>query len=203
MKKNYMTLLIGLVAVVVIIESIVLISGLGKNAVVPVVNNNVVDVVVSKAPVVTGSKIDVLISSKNASMVVGKSYPVEVNAVAKGSESLDNISLYVKYDPQVLDVSGLTFDKKLPNPVFQKVSTTKGMVVVNYLITGKTGLALNSGDVLSLAKFQVTPKKAGSFNLQISTGNESKESVTMFVESATNKALPFSSNELTVNVTSK
>lgn len=203
-KTNYLTILIGIVAVVVILESIVLVSGLGRKVAVVAPTNNVVT-----TPVATGEAkkepavFDVLFSSKNSAMVVDESYPIEVNALAKAEETLDAISLFVKYDATAMDVSGLTFDKKLPNPTFQKISTTKGLVVVNYLVTGNTGLTVKSGDILSLVKFDVIPKKSGSFNLEISTGNELKESATMFVESGSNKSVAYSSNKLTVNVSTK
>lgn len=202
-KKNLVTLLIGLVAVVVVLESIVLISSLGGG-------KQIVQmpfVAVKTSPVVTKSEVrgpavfEVLFNSSSSSMRVGKSYSVSVEAMAKEARSLNALDVYVKYNPSVMDISSLTFDKKLPKPTFQKVSTLKGMLVANFLVTGSTPLKLNAGEVLSLMRFQVTPKKEGSYKLEISTGNEVKESVTMFTESATSKALPFSSNELNVNVT--
>lgn len=195
-QNNVVTLLIPVVAVVVILESIVLVTGLTKKESAEVVEQ---PVEVSVAPVKEISDFNISILG-SYDMTLGKSYPIEVNAVSSVSKSLDAVNLYVKYDATAFEVTNLSFDSKLPKPTFSKVSKQKNMVVVNYLISGSGGLEVKGGEALALLKFDVKPLKIGSFSFEVSTSKDSKESATMFVENTTSKALPFSGSGLNVNV---
>jgi hypothetical protein len=206
-KNNYLKIILPVVAVLVIAESVVFVSGLSKKA--PLVDSTVVP---TDTTIPTGTAtsarvtpavppmFNLTVSTKNQEMTIGKSYQVEVNSVSLGQKSLDAVNVYIKYDPTAFDVSNLVFDTKLPKPVFSKVSLQKSVVVVNYLISEKNGLVVKANENLALVKFTVKPKKTGNHSFEISSGNEAKESVTMLVENATSKALPYSSNKLTVNV---
>ena len=199
-NKNILKLVIPVVAIIIIIESVVLVNDLLKKkqlvTQVPVPQNKVVVDNVK-------SSLDLVFGTSSKEMVIGKSYPVELNMISSMTKSLDAMSLYIKYDKTAFDVTNLTFDSKLPKPNFSKISTQTNLIVMNYLIQESAGYKVGVNNALALAKFNVKPKKAGSFTFEINTGIEDKESATMFIENATGKVLPFSSNKLTVTSTAK
>jgi len=200
MKKNYIKIILPIIAVLVIAESVVLVSGLNKNTQV-VDEKSLTEPVVTKSVTPEGPVMfDLVMATKNKEMSVGKDYQIEVSSLVKSGVGLDAVNLYIKYDPLAFDVSNLVYGTKLPKPTFSKVSLQKSMIVVNYLISEKNGLKVTENENLSLLKFTARPKKAGNYSFEISSGNGTEESVTMIVENATSKALPYSSNKLTVNV---
>jgi len=202
---KYIKILVPIVAVLVIAESVVLLSSIEKRAKITTDLSQIVltpkQTPVASTPIEEEVDFEVVLGTEQVQMQVGKLSKVEVNLLAKKTRSLDSLNLYVKYDPKVFNITNLTFDSRLPKPTFSKVSTAKGMIVVNYLISETAGMKISEGDSLSLVKFDATPKMAGDYSFEISSGNEANESVTMFVENATVKALPFLGNKLTVNVT--
>lgn len=200
MKKDnkVVQFLVPIMAVVVLAESIMLISNLtnNKTANVPVVPT-VVPTAVTEA---SSSAVYTVTVAGNKAMKLNQSGTVEVSAVGNADESLDAVNVYLKYDPTAFDVSNLTFDKKLGMPAFSKVSQTTSLVVANFLISAPAGLKVGSGQALSLMKFDVKPIKTGDFNFEVNTGSDGSEAKTMFVENSTSKILPFTANKLTVNV---
>lgn len=194
---NYFKILVPVAAVLVIAESVILFSGLAKkNQVVTPPGGDGANV---PSEVVSNPDFS-LVFGGESQLQVGKPSMMEVNMLANRERSLDSLNLYVKYDPRSFDINNLTFDPKLPSPTFSKVSTIKGMIVVNFLISDTQGMKLAEGDVLNLVSFEATPKAAGNFSFEVSTGNGTNESATMFVENATAKALPYSGSKLTVEV---
>jgi hypothetical protein len=200
MKKDnkVVQFLVPVVAVVVLAESIMVISNLtnNKTANVPAVPT-AVPTVVAEA---TQSAVYAVTVTGEKAMKLGQSGTVEVSATGNADESLDAVNVYLKYDPTAFDVSNLTFDKKLGTPAFSKVSQTTSLVVANFLISAPAGLKVGSGEALSLMKFSVKPIKTGDFDFEINTGSGGSEAKTMFVENGTSKILPFTANKLTVNV---
>jgi len=190
-KENILKYLVPVVAVIVLLESIMLMTNLQNNK-------------VQTKPVVVKPSITVVEPTKAVEAVYdiqltedkGK---VMVTMVGQTDRKLDSVDIYVKYDTSQVDVSNLMFDKKLPSPAFSKISTLKGMVVANFLISNPTGLSLTAGEKLNVMTFNIKPKATGPISFEISTGNAAKESVTMIVENGTSKVLPFKSNKLTVN----
>jgi len=205
LNMKYIKVLIPVVAVLVIAESVVLLSSISKRAKVTTDLSQTI-LTPGETPTVSvpgDEEVDfnVVFGTEQVQMQVGKLSKVEVSLLAKKTRSVDSLNLYVKYDPKVFNITNLTFDSRLPKPTFSKVSTAKGMIVVNYLISEAAGMKINEGDSLALIKFDATPKMVGDYSFEISNGNEANESATMFVENATVKALPYSGNKLTVNVT--
>lgn len=200
-SKSWLSKLIPVVAILVLAESLMLIMKLNDTK-----SGSVGNVANETMPTETISPENetsyaVAIVPESEEMTLGKTQAIEVKAMANDERSLDSINVYLAYDPEAFTVSNLTFDSKLPKPTFSKISDTKGLIVATYLISEADGLKVDRGEELSLMKFTVKPLKEGNFNFEISTGNDSQESATMFVESATSKVLPFSSNKLTVTVT--
>ncbi|MDP4009469.1 MAG: hypothetical protein Q8P53_00600 [Candidatus Shapirobacteria bacterium] len=202
-EKKIMGVIIPIVAILVILESVVLVNSLeqkNKPQVKTDTSTNVVQNVVEDKKVVEPETLGLIFGTPNKSMVVGKKYPVELNLISKTTQSLDTAEIYIKYDPTAFAVSRLTFDSKLTKPTFSKISEKQSVIVVNYLISEKNGVELSASEILPLIKFDVVPKKTGDFEFEISTGNENKESATMFIENATGKNLIYSSNKLDVQV---
>lgn len=199
-KKDYVKFLLPLAAVVVIIESVVLLTGLEKRQA-----EVVKEVGWEKTPVeVPEEEVEPVLALSFATetrrMEVGHTYQVEVNATGLEAVSLDSVELYVSYDPEVITVDNLSFSADLPKPVFSKISEKQKVIVANYLVMEDGGFEVDGGGVVSLMSFEVTPLKSGAFDLGFATGKEGQDSVTMFVGSKTGKVLPFSGNKLNVEV---
>lgn len=191
-QKKYLMFLIPLVAVVVVVESIVLVSGLKKN-------QSVNGLPVAQ-PTKTLPVLDIVFGGKTE-MKLGETSDVEVSVISKNDYSVDSIDLFIKYDKSAFDLSDLTPGNTLPKPNFSKISDKKSLVVVSYKIAEAEGFQIRKNEALSLVKFRVTPKKEGSFAFEVNTGEVDKESVTMFVKTGRPvTTLPFSSNKLTVQV---
>lgn len=199
MNQNTLKIVVPIIAVIVLIESVLLISGIQKKK----TQNEVSESSPTTQVITEGAEsavYDINISADKSELNKGESGKMNVTLKGSTARSLDSVNIYVKYDPTAFDVPELMFDKKLPKPVFSKVSTSRGLLVANFLISDAEGLKLDANEELSLMEFNFSPKKSGEFNFEISTGNEMKESATMIVENTTSKVLPFSSNKLTVKV---
>lgn len=191
MNNNILKYLVPIIAIVVLVESVMIISNLKSKSVAPTVVEETTPVI-SEAP-----KADSVYQMN----LIENNGRVDVSMVGNSDRSLDSINVYVKYDPAMVEIGGLSFDKKLPVPAFSKVSTTRGLIVANFLVADVKGLSVKSGEVLKLMSFNFKPLKSGKVDFEISTGSELKESATMIVENVTSKVMPFSSNKLTVNAT--
>lgn len=205
-QNNILKYLVPVVAVIVVAESVVLISRLKDRGVTPPTDIKVVETGTIKndsvSPVVTGNETyQISLSSDKAIYKVGENGEVKVIMKGNADKAVDSVNVYVKYDPSAFEVKELVFDKKLPAPAFSKVSTLRGLLVANFLISDPKGLSLKSGEDLLLMSFKMNALKPGSHNFEISTGKEMKESATMIVENGTSKPITFSSNKLSVNVT--
>jgi hypothetical protein len=214
MDNKYIKYLIPVIAVVVILESVILITNASKRE-----KASVATKIEQRSPVVetkkTGvlpveketqvmeknSRAELVISADSQSMVKGKKYKVEVAMNPKEGYAIDAVDLYVKFDPEAFDLSNLQYGFKVGKPTFGKISTNKGLVVANFLIGAQEGLVLQPGEKLDLVTFEATPKKVGTFNFEITSSKENRESVTMIVENGENKGtVNFTSNKLNVNV---
>ena len=203
-KNKLLTYMVPVLAVVVLVESVMMISRLQNKAVLTSVSSPTQPPVVVSNPTMADDKIyDITISTNKATYAVGEQGTGYVKMSGNVAKMLDAVNVYVKYDPTMFDVTSLSFDKKLPTPAFSKVSTLKSLLVANFLIAEANGLSLPANNELNLMTFKFNVIKAGTFNFEISTGADSKESATMIVENGTAKSLPFLSNKLSINVTGK
>jgi hypothetical protein len=202
-KNKILKYLIPVIAVVVLIESVVLISKLGDRQGVqiqpdPVSTSNLDTTTEQVKP--EDAIYELVLSADKKDIKLGEKAVVELRMKALSTRSVDAINAYLKYDTAAFEASNLTFDTKLPKPAFEKISTLRSMVVANFLVTEPKGLMLNEGEEVTVMKFDVSPKMTGSFDFEISTGDDLKESVTMIVENTTAEVLPYVSNKLTINV---
>ena len=194
---KYLKFLIPVLAIIVILEAVLLVSNLQMaKKVVTNGSNNAAQV--DQNPV-AGELIAVEVMAESNEFMVNKKNPVKVVMRAEKAMSLDSVNLFVKYDPKAFVLSELVSNEAIAKPVFEKISTEKGLVVVNYMIAG-SGFTVKAGEEIELASFVATGKSVGDYTFEISTGAEAKESATMFVDTDSSKAVPYSSSALTVTV---
>lgn len=198
MNNKIIKMLVPVIAVMIIIESIVLVSNLEKNT-----TATVVDKVTPTVTVVKEEKInsfDVNFSTSETQMKIGKKYKVLVKLTPKDNYNLDALDLYVKFDPEMVNISNLVSSKDLATPNLIKVSGKKDVIAVNYLFTDENGVAFIKDGETTLLTFTVTPKVVGLSFFEISTGDSEGDSVTMFVDKNTSKGLFFTSSKLEVEL---
>ncbi|HAP37272.1 hypothetical protein A2574_00380 [Candidatus Shapirobacteria bacterium RIFOXYD1_FULL_38_32] len=198
MNNKYLKILIPVVAIIVILESVILISRASKPQTANLDGQNMEqagDAVVDQEPV-----LEFMFETKSNTMQLNRASLVKVNMVPVADYNLDAVELYVKYDPEVMTISGLNYDKSLPKPTFSKVSVEKGMVVANFLISEEAGFGVRSGEIQGLISFMVTPKVPGNYTLEVNKVTLGEESATLVVDNGTKNALPFTSNKLDINV---
>jgi len=201
-KNQLIKILIPVIAVVIIFESVLLVSRLSNNSKTAVVAD-----IVKTEEATNSSEIKKVVdpilalvfATDSKEMKVGKAYKVELNMVSKEDKTIDALDTYIKYDPMAVTVSGLTFNSKLPKPVLSKINTQKSMIESSILVDTKPGYSIKNGQAVQILSFTVTPKKVGVSNLEISTGNDNKNSATIIVESVTSKEIPLSVNKLEIN----
>lgn len=203
-KNKILKYLIPVIAVVVLIESVVLISKLGDRQGVQV-QPDIVNTADAQPSSMEEAKLEdavyeLVLSADKNDIKLGEKAVVELKMKSLSAKSVAAISAYLKYDTAAFEASNLIFDTKLPKPAFEKISTLRSMVVVNFLVVEPKGLMLDEGEEVTLMKFDVSPKMTGSFDFEISAGDDLKESVTMIVENTTGTVLPYVSNKLTINV---
>jgi hypothetical protein len=197
MNNKIIQALVPVIAVVVIFESVMLVSSLEKNNTSTMVVNNVTPVVtvVEKQKV---NSFDVSFSIDETQMKIEKKYKVSVKLMPKDIYNLNALDLYVKFDPDMVEVSSLVSSKDLETPVLLKVSDKKNVVAMNYLFADKEGAPFNKDREVVILTFTVTPKTAGNSSFEISTGDSEGDSVTMFVDKNTSKDLLFTASKLDV-----
>lgn len=199
MENKITKILVPVIAVVVIFESVILVSNLEKNTVSNTVSTVTPTVTVTE-PAKKNNAFDLALSADKTQMELGKKYKVTVKLTPKDSYNLNALSLYVRYNTALMTISNLTSTKDLPTPDLLKVSDKKNVVAMEYLSTDKNGMAFTKDKEMDLLTFTVTPKVANSAYFEVSTGDTDGNSVTMFVDKNTSEDLPFSSNRLEIEL---
>jgi len=194
MNNKIIKMLVPVIAVIIIFESVVLVSNLEKNTTATVVSNVTPTVTVTEEKKI--NSFDVNFSTDETQMKIGKKYKVSVKLMPKDSYNLNALDLYVKFDPAMVTISNLVSAKDLATPDLIKVSDKKNVVALNYLFTDKDGVAFIKDKEVTILTFTVTPKVAGSSFFEVSTGDSEGDSVTMFVDKNTSKGLFFTGNKL-------
>lgn len=201
MNNKMIKTLIPVIAVVIIFESIMLVSNLEKNSISSLKTKEVIPTVVEVDEGTKKEEDSLVLNllSENKEMKIGKKYKISVGLTPKTELNLNALDLFVKFDPEMVSISDLVSTKELVKPDFIKVSDKKSVVVANFLFTTKDGVSFTKDKQVEILTFNATPKKAGVFGFEISTGDSEGDSVTMFVDKVTSKGLPFSSNKLEIN----
>jgi hypothetical protein len=189
-------ILVPIVAVIVIFESVMLVSNLEKNTKSAVVSDVTPTVTVEEEKRV--NSFDVSFSTDETQMEVGKKYKVLVKLVPKDNYNLNALDLYVKFNPDMVAVSNLVASKNFGTPDLLKISDKKNVIAINYLFEAKDGILFTKDKEGTLLTFTVTPKVVGNSSFEISTGDSDGSSVTMFVDKDTSKDLLFTASKLDV-----
>lgn len=199
-KENLIKILVPIVAVVVIAESVILVSGLNKSETQLVAEvTPFVSVMEEKINPVA----DFVFSTDTKDMEVGKAYEVSLNLSANEDFAVDAIEAHVKYDPAKLTVSKLVEGDDLPETATLKVDTDSGLVNAIFLVPveDREGYLITTGDNKNVLSFLVTPKEIGTFSLGLVESVADGDLPTVLPETGTNQSLPFTTNKLEINVT--
>ena len=200
-ENKLIKFLIPIVAVIVIFESIMLVSNLDKEKQSAIVAIPTVASKSADTKNIETSVVDLVLITANTEMKVGKTYKVELNLTGKQQFFVDAIETYVKYNPELVTVSALTSSAKLPKANISKIDSVNGIIKNIVLIDKAEGYEIIKDQANQIMTFNVVPKKEGLIEFEISTGNTNKEFVTLVIETATSKGLIFSSSKLEINAT--
>ena len=201
MRKNYLKFIIPVVAVLVVIESIVLVGNL-KTKEIPT-NLPVVEDKGAGLPTRALEPLAVRVVSERKTAEVGKVARARVELLPRVVKAMDGVSVYVKFDPAMVRVSNLEFNADLPKPIVGKISKSGDLVVVNYLIAAKDGYQLIANRPVDLVSFDFWPLKAGTVAFDLLTAKESKDSATMVVENGTSLSLSLAVSNLKIEAQGK
>lgn len=190
MNKNFLKLLLPIVAIVVIVESLTLLT---KQKVVPVVVNDISKKVIPTIVPEIVKSISFKWNVDVKSLKIGVNGQIPLSIVSDKDIFVDAVDLYIKYDPSSVLVSGITVGTDFVTPTFKKISEEKGLVVMNFLVSEAGGYKLKKGIPIEILKLKVKYTTAG--NIEFGLANN-----TLVVENATAKVLPFNSDKLVINV---
>lgn len=171
-----------IVAVIIIVESVMLISNAQTKK--PVVDDNNTE--------------DIQNSETKTEYAVGFEWLEEEDGKpvlmlkANRDVSIDAIDLYIAY--KNAKVNSIINSDELPKPSFSKISTEKSLVVMNYLISEPEGFKITAGQSVKVVKLGISPISTEAADFSI-------DARTQVVENGTVKVLPFTSNNLIVNST--
>jgi hypothetical protein len=199
-KQNIIKILIPIIAVVLIVESVVLVSNLGKN--VSDVNNVPSETVVPTEEV-NEPVADFVFETDAKEMKVGKSYKVNLNLVGSKEVNLDAMEVYIQYDPKMVTVSKLTPSKDLPEITKASgIDAKTGLISSVFLWDIGETYSVKTDEVNSILSFMITPKVVGETTINLLTGDNTNEKlITIIVENSTSRSLTFLSNKLGISVT--
>lgn len=198
--NKILNLIIPVVAVIIIFESVMLVSNLSDKT----TNTKVASVPSEKVEVTPVPEInacDLIFVTETKDMKIGKSYKVELNLMANKDFFADGVETYIKYDPKLVTVSALVSGSELPKANLTKIDSQNGIIKNIILVDDSKGYQMIKNGSTQVLSFNVTPKKTGLIELEISSGNADKQFATIIVENATSKSLTFSSNKLKINAT--
>lgn len=202
MQKKYIKLILPVVAILVILQSVMIVENLAKNkrndVVVnePVITQENQPTKIVVPSVVVQKPAELVVEVKGPiQMQVGKSYPVEVYLNGVAAVKPLTLETYIGFNPAMAKITTLKTGTNLPKADFSKVDSTKGIVVSNFLLSQE--LSFVPGQKVMIESFFVTPTVAGELSLNV-LDNQSEK--TLFVENGTARTIPFSTIPLVVNV---
>lgn len=201
-KEKLIKFLIPIVALIVVVESVVLVSGL-NNSTSDSQMTETEETVANTSQENMAPVADYVFATDTKEMKIGKSYKVVLNLVAKEDFTVDAFETYVKFDPEIASVSKLTANKVLPEATTLKVDAESGLISALFLVptTDKGGIEVSSGETKEVYSFMVTPKQEGSLYFELVTGANGEKLVSVLPETGTSKSLTFTSSQLDINVT--
>lgn len=178
--KNKYYFLIALVAVVIIVESLMLLLKDKEGSGVVSEKSNVVPTIEDTA----------VKAESDVSFTWREGDKVTLLITANREISLDALDLYIDYSGvgiKTVDSNGGV----LPSPTFKRISPEKSLVVLNYLIDNPEGLKLSKGQSVEVLTLGILPKKGENCELKV-------DAKTQVVENGSSKVLPFNSQDLII-----
>jgi hypothetical protein len=202
--KNIIKILIPLVAIVVVIESIVLVSTLDKAG----KNNTSIDSSPNELTETLSEETniepvaDFVFETENKEMKIGKAYKVNLSLVGNIETEIGAMDIYAKYDPELLTISKLEKGTNFPKMVGKSgIDSKSGLITSIFLWDIGESYKIESKKVDSVVSFTVTPKVEGVSEIILVTGNKDEKSVTLVVDNSTAKPMAFLGNKLEINAT--
>ncbi|MCW1948943.1 MAG: cohesin domain-containing protein [Candidatus Shapirobacteria bacterium] len=202
-KEKIMKILIPLLAVVVVLESVILIPKLTDNKSSDGLAGTESDVGTGDVEESRQTVADFVFATDTKEMKVGKSYKVILNLVGQEKFAIDGLEAYIKYDPNLVAISGLKAGTKLPKETVLVNDSTSGVLKSVFLVSleNKAGFQVAANSTTEVVSFTMTPKSEGVVSFDLISGAEVKNTNSLLVETGTSDELPFASNKLDINVT--
>lgn len=203
MKENKLIkLLIPVIAVIVVFESIFLVSNLGKN---PSKTDKLEEVGTSEDTSGQNQSekpaVDFIWEADNLEMNVGKTYNVTLNMLNKRDLILDAVEAHIYFDPKMVTVSNLETNKAVGEELKQTGIDSKIGSITAILFNEVKGVGYEGkkSENVKILSFMVTPKIEGKISFDLSTSMDDNKFATIIVEMNTSKSLVYSSNKLEIN----
>lgn len=198
-KEKIIKILIPFIAVIVIVESVILVSNLGKS--VPDVSDVALEVEeVTPTKKVSQPVVDFIFETKNKEMKIGKPFEVSLGMVGKKEINLDSIEIYIKYDPSKVEISKLNVSSSLPKvDRLTKIDDQEGLISSIILWGEGKKYSMKTNELDPILSFMVTPKVKGKTEISILDDVSGSKYSSFLIENITsNKLLPLS-NKLEIN----
>ena len=199
-NRDVFKVLIPILAVIIIVESVLVVSRLTESRSVDVSNLNEDSYVEQETQVVpkTDVKASFIFSVEDGQIGVGDKKRVTLEIVPKEDFSLDAMDLYIGFKTDSLELSDLEEESGL-KATAKRISDKAGVVLTNFWIMEEEGYRFEAGKAVKLISFLVEPKLAGTQELSImETGDE----VTKLVSSLEGEVITygFLAEKLVINV---
>ena len=179
--KNKLFWPIILVAIVIIVESLMLLSGSNKT------ETQLTEVgQIQNEENISSSDIVSFTWTEEGEMAT-------LVMTANSSVAIDALDLYLGYKNAEID--SVTNVGDLAEATFLKISPENSLIVMNYLISEADGLVLDAGQSVRIAEISLMNNSTEPAELFVDTK-------TQVVENGTAKVLPFNSESLIVNSSS-
>lgn len=205
MKENKLIkFLIPVVALIVVFESIILVSNLDKST---TKNIDMVEKVSDDKQTLQQKEkeepvADFIWETENLEMKIGKSYKVVLNLLTKTDLELDSVETHIYFDSKKVTVSKLETNKKIGEALKPSgVNNERGFItVISWKDDEGPGYEAKANETVEVLSFMVTPKIEGVLDFDLSTSKTDNKLATILLESNTVKSLPYLSNKLEINV---
>jgi hypothetical protein len=205
MKDNkIIKILIPVVALIVVFESVMLVSNLDKSN--TKVDNLTEEVIgeeqTTEQKAVEEPVADFIWETDNLEMKVGKTYKITLNLLSKQDLMLDSVETHIYYDSKIVTVSKLETNKKIGEALKPTgIDNDKGSITaILWKDVGEAAYEVKDGEMTNVLSFVVTPKLEGKIDFDLSTSMTDGRLATIIVDSNTAKPLAYFSNKLEINV---
>lgn len=201
MKENkIIKILIPIVALIVVFESVMLVSNLDKNT--APIEEVRVEKQTTEKKIVEEPVADFIWETDSLEMEVGKTYNIALNLLSKQDLSLDSVETHIYFDPKLVSVSKLETNKKIGEVLKPTgIDNIKGFVrAILWKNPDEAAFDSKKGETVEVLSFMVTPKIEGKLQFNLSTSMTDDKLASIIVDSNTAKPLAYFSNKLEINV---